>query len=248
MNSWGKEDKEGFVSISERGIIKLTPLSYGYTQFGSELHSYLPSEWTAHRTLVIAGTHGEEANTTSVLSHAFRSLNPSYLHCAVVLCVNPDGMSHATRGNARGVDINRNFPAKNWRQGKVTHKWEEELPQITELQAGSAPASESETASLIQLIQSNSIKQIISIHSPLHCVNYEQTEAWPLVDELSKRLALPIVDDVGYPCPGSMDAWATEVGLRFVTLELEHELSMFAIRKKYGPVIQDILRGAFPGL
>ncbi len=33
----------------------------------------------------------------------------------VVRCVNPDGLAHHTRGNARRVDLNRNLPTRDWR-------------------------------------------------------------------------------------------------------------------------------------
>ena len=51
------------------------------------------------------------------LSCALRTLKPE-LRRHVVLTVNPDGCQLGLRANARGVDLNRNFPAANWKQGK----------------------------------------------------------------------------------------------------------------------------------
>ncbi|MCD8726117.1 M14 family zinc carboxypeptidase, partial [Klebsiella pneumoniae] len=37
--------------------------------------------------------------------------------------VNPDGCQLGLRANARGVDLNRNFPAANWKQGETVYRW-----------------------------------------------------------------------------------------------------------------------------
>ena len=67
------------------------------------------------RLLLFAGIHGEEPETTYALSRALRQLSALPEHCAVVLAANPDGITRGTRGNANGVDLNRNFPSKDWR-------------------------------------------------------------------------------------------------------------------------------------
>ena len=42
---------------------------------------------------------------------------PADATCAIVLCANPDGVADGTRQNARGVDLNRNFPADELARG-----------------------------------------------------------------------------------------------------------------------------------
>jgi murein tripeptide amidase MpaA len=64
--------------------------------------------------LVIAGTHGDENSSIVTLSCALRTLTPSLRRHHVILAVNPDGCQLGLRANARGVDLNRNFPAANW--------------------------------------------------------------------------------------------------------------------------------------
>ena len=46
-------------------------------------------------------------------------------------CLNPDGMSKNTRTNSNGVDLNRNFPTKNWgRTKEITQLAMMKLPII----------------------------------------------------------------------------------------------------------------------
>lgn len=68
--------------------------------------------------LFIGGIHGDEAEgafTTAQLPAAFEA---AVLADRVTLTVledaNPDGRLAATRTNANGVDVNRNFPAANY--------------------------------------------------------------------------------------------------------------------------------------
>jgi protein MpaA len=74
------------------------------------------------RLLLFAGLHGEEPETTYALSRALRQLPAQPRDCGVVLAANPDGLLRGTRGNARGVDLNRNFPARDWQPSPVTHR------------------------------------------------------------------------------------------------------------------------------
>ncbi|MDI5754606.1 DUF2817 domain-containing protein, partial [Salmonella enterica subsp. enterica serovar Montevideo] len=41
----------------------------------------------------------------------------------VVLAVNPDGCQLGLRANANGIDLNRNFPAANWKAGETVYRW-----------------------------------------------------------------------------------------------------------------------------
>lgn len=241
MNVWGEEEGEQFIPRTARATLQHAAYEYGTSLDGTPLHAYLPFTWGATRTLVIAGIHGEEPDASNVLSYVLRSVSPAYLRKAVILCANPDGMTHGTRGNARGVDLNRNFPAQNWQSKAVATRWELSLPRDVVLSPGNAPGSEPETRSLLQLIKDREIEQIVAVHSPLGCINYEHDREWALVTMLANNLELPIISDIGYPCPGSMDSWAKEKGIPLLTIELEEHLSLGAIRQKYGPVLQDLI-------
>ena len=159
MRLWTEGD-DTHMPRSKRAVPQLEPLQYGTSVLGAPLHAYLPYEWSAKRTLVMAGIHGEnqEPATTAILSAAFRSIKPETLCCAVILCANPDGIAHGTRTNANNVDLNRNFPTGNWEKRITTSKWEEWLVSDVEHSSGESPASEPETQTLIRFIEEHKIE------------------------------------------------------------------------------------------
>lgn len=99
------------------------------------------------------------------LSCALRTLTPSLRRHHVVLCVNPDGCQLGLRANANGVDLNRNFPAANWKEGETVYRWNsaaEERDVV--LLTGDKPGSEPETQALCQLIHRIQPAWVVSFH------------------------------------------------------------------------------------
>jgi protein MpaA len=66
------------------------------------------------RALVVGCIHGSEPAGIAVAERLERS-SPRGVDLWIVPVLNPDGVDAGTRGNARGVDLNRNFPWR-WRQ------------------------------------------------------------------------------------------------------------------------------------
>jgi murein peptide amidase A len=64
--------------------------------------------------LVVGCIHGNEPAGIAVAKRLER-LNPRDLDLWIVPVLNPDGRAANTRGNAHGVDLNRNFPYR-WRR------------------------------------------------------------------------------------------------------------------------------------
>lgn len=168
--------------------------------------------------LVIAGIHGEESETVFFLSRVLRMLPSALSHVSFVLNANPEGSLLGTRGNSRGVDLNRNFPAKNWKKEEVLSRPILEMPPITRLSPGRAPESEPETRALIEWIKKSEPKNILSIHSPIGCIDAPERNS--LVRSLEEIFHLPWKKDIGYPTPGSLGSWCAENNLSCVTLEL----------------------------
>jgi protein MpaA len=192
--------------------------------------------------LVIAGVHGEEPETTVILSRALRCLEIPPQEVACIPAINPDGLVLGTRGNARGVDLNRNFPTSNWQSEPVRYRWhleEDSAPDVA-IQTGSHPGSEPETRALIELIECLKPDRIIALHAPLGCVDDPDDSAagrW-----LADRAALPLVTNIGYPTPGSLGTWAQERELPLITWEFPPD-SIEALSRDAVPVLGSILSG-----
>src|SRR5260221_8771659 len=109
------------VARRERGVLRHAGSAYGTSVEGVPLTVYLPDSGSAG-IVILASIHGDEGETTVVVSEALRCLPRGELRAAVILCGNPDGLLRGTRGNARGVDLNRNFPTSNWSPEPVCYK------------------------------------------------------------------------------------------------------------------------------
>ena len=67
----------------------------------------------ANRVLVVGCIHGNEPAGLAIARRLIAAGAPAGTEIVVVPSVNPDGCARGTRGNAHGVDLNRNFPS-NW--------------------------------------------------------------------------------------------------------------------------------------
>lgn len=166
------------------------------------------------RVIIFGGIHGDEQDSSIVAKALMGLLGqegwPEDLTIIIVPDVNPDALLANTRINARGVDINRNFPSTSWRSD---YTYEDQFP-------GTEPASEPETRAVMNLMETYPPDFIITLHAALGCVNWDGTgEA--LAHVIADINGYPLCSYIGYETPGSLGTlMGTDKKLPFVTIEL----------------------------
>ncbi|MCB9846152.1 MAG: succinylglutamate desuccinylase/aspartoacylase family protein [Phycisphaeraceae bacterium] len=150
------------------------------------------------RVYLIAAIHGNEPEGIAAADRLARELIDSpHLTLRVVRDMNPDGTNARSRENARGVDLNRNWPASNFQPSPDN---------------GPSPLSEPETAAVHNDLLAFAPDLVVVFHSTARAnapfVNYDGPAAalahrWSYA---ARRVAdgWSVVRDMGYPTPGSI--------------------------------------------
>jgi protein MpaA len=112
------------------------------------------------RILVVGCIHGNEPAGIGVVRDLRRLTLPPDVALILVPDANPDGRAHDTRQNARGVDLNRNFP----------YRWRRTTPGIWDY-GGRRQLSEPESRFLYQLIRATRPTLSIWFHQALDTVD-----------------------------------------------------------------------------
>lgn len=172
------------------------------------------------KTILIVGVvHGDEPQGKFLIENYITSLrgakrrgNPKN-SLLFIPCLNPDGLALDARQNANRVDLNRNFPTKNW-----------EITDNSEYFGGENSSSEIETRFVLQIIEEFSPDLILTLHAPYKVVNYDGP-AKEIAEKISEIIGYPVSEDIGYPTPGSFGTYAgIERNIPIITLELDEEI------------------------
>ena len=152
------------------------------------------------RVLFIGGIHGDEAEgsyTTAELPAAFTAAGlPDQVTLTIIEDANPDGRQAKTRGNANGVDVNRNFPAPNFDPTDPTN--------------GGTPLSQPESRTVYRLIEETNPDLIVVMHSwqGRQFVNFDGP-ARQIADRFAAASGLPVTTSSEFtPTPGSLGSYA----------------------------------------
>ncbi|WP_238388253.1 M14 family murein peptide amidase A [Sinimarinibacterium sp. NLF-5-8] len=172
------------------------------------------------RILLLGGIHGDELSSVSIVFNWMDHLERSRFlpfHWRVIPNANPDGLLQrkATRGNANGVDLNRNFPTLDWQREAMTY-WEKRTHRDPRRYPGPAALSEPETRWLVEQIRQFRPDAIVSVHAPFGLLDFDGPREPP------QRFGYLHLHQLG-TYPGSLGNYAgVNLGLPVITLELPH--------------------------
>jgi murein peptide amidase A len=185
----------------------------------------VPAEKPRLRVLVTGAIHGDELSSASLALHWLRLAReePVQLaqpvHWRFIPMLNPDGLlaQPPRRMNARGVDLNRNFPTPNWER-EAAQYWQKRTKKDPRRWPGPKPLSEPESRFLHEQMQSFKPHLIVAIHAPYGVLDFDGPSVPP------SRLGRLYLDQVGI-FPGSLGNYGgVHKGIPVVTIELPNAM------------------------
>ena len=174
------------------------------------------------KILVLGGIHGDEMTSSTIVFdwiERARKVNTLDIHWRMLPLVNPDGLikQPSTRVNAHGVDLNRNFPTRDWK-AKSHSYWVQKTGSDPRRYPGTAPLSEPETRWVHNHVDGFKPDLIVSIHAPYGVLDFDGPPPPPA------KLGGLLLDQVGI-FPGSLGNYGgVDKNVPVVTVELKHAI------------------------
>ena len=191
------------------------------TKLGNRINLFGQKQ-NGENILIIGVFHGDEPQGKHLIDKYLSSkhyLQTKGNNLLFIPCLNPDGLQNKTRTNANGVDLNRNFPTKNW-GGDTSSAGDN--PQ--DYYGGKSAASEFETQFVTDIIEKYKPKIILTLHAPYKIVNYDGP-AKDIAKKISNIIGYPVEASIGYPTPGSFGTYCgVERNIPTITLELDEKI------------------------
>ncbi len=146
------------------------------------------------KAVVLGALHGDEKAGITVARAIRDGRRIKGVDLWVVPTINPDGVARNRRGNAHGVDLNRNWG----------YRW---TPLKGRYYAGRRAFSEPETRAFKRFVHEIDPRFIVSFHQPLYGVG-RSGERQSFLRRLARGLNLPRRSfECGGVCHGTMTMW-----------------------------------------
>lgn len=227
-------------TVSENSSSPSVPSAAGWETIGSSvLGKPLRVLTVGHgprKVLFIGGIHGDEPEGTVTTAELPAAFDAAGLADAVTLAIledaNPDGRAANTRGNANGIDVNRNFPAKNFDPGDPSN--------------GGDPVSEPETRAVVETVDRISPALILVAHSwaGRQFINFDGP-AREIAERFSEDSGLPVEESSGFaPTPGSLGSYfGRDRGIPVLTIEVLKGSNSEAVWNQLRPALLQAIAG-----
>jgi protein MpaA len=176
----------------------------GRSVYGRAIYAYKRGDPLGEPTLVVGSIHGNEPAGISIAQRLLRSKVPDGVDLWVIPDLNPDGHVARTRGNAHGVDLNRNFP-RRWRRLSGGNY------------SGRRPLSEPESRAVSRLVKRIRPRLSIWFHQPLALVDGSRRS--PRARRFARLSGLPLGRLPAYP--GTATSWERKIVPGSVALVVE---------------------------
>ena len=190
--------------------------NFGQTALGLPILGYKFGS-SGPRVLILGGVHGNEHEGVVASLGLIQKFQNHFDLKATIYIVpqfNLDGVLNKERRNARGVDLNRNLPTRDW-----TDKVSEE-----KYNPGPSPCSEPENKALVDFLDNIKPQYIYSMHSWQPCININ-ADSRPEAEVIAEITGYKITEDIGYPTPGCLGTYTGhERGIPTITYEIERGL------------------------
>lgn len=188
--------------------------------------------------LLMGGIHGDEPEGVRLAQDTLGWLKSNTAaHLApwiLIPCLNVDGFKNRTRVNGRGVDLNRNYPSRNWSKEAKAERY---FP-------GAMPASEPEIQGVVELIKSLEPRLLIHCHSWKPCIvgtgELSKTDA----ERLSASSGYELLNEIGYQTPGSLSQFGWhDLKIPVICIEEQDHLDDLAtIWPRFAKAMEEIFR------
>jgi murein peptide amidase A len=191
----------------------------GYSVDHRPIVAWLVASGPARRSVLVVGsTAGDERGGIAVTRLLASQPAIPGVRLWLLPDVNPDGAARGTRGNADGVDLNRNFPFRWRRLGRPGSRF----------YSGPRPSSEPESRAIEAFIRRRRPGLAIWLHQPYGLIDDSQGPRWA-ERQLARAIGLPLERLPDYP--GSAIGWDDHlVPASAFDLELPGQLSRPTVR------------------